>query len=151
MPHDLLQKLRRTTPVEWGDLLRAYAALLRAQVTVWTRPQGQLVSASAPGTTENSGGNHARARQLGHAVRRASRYSPARPSCLVRSVALIRLLERHGIHGGLLRIGVRPHDGKLLAHAWVEHDGEVLGDRPAHVRSFHPLADVDVLPGSRSR
>jgi len=151
MRQSLLRKLGRTTAVEWRDLLRAQAALLVAQVVVWTRPRGQLVSPSTQGTTKGSEGYDDRAGQLGHAVRRAARYGVFRPSCLVRSVALVRLLERSGIHGGRLCLGVRPAGGKLLAHAWVEYGTRVVGDWPAHVRNFQPLPNVDVLSGSRGQ
>lgn len=149
MPQGLLRKLQRTTAAECRDLLWAQAVLFQAQMMVWTRPRGRLVSASVGAAIEVSGASAARARQLGHAVRRAARYGVFRPSCLVRSVALMGMLERSGIHGGRLCIGVRPSDEKLLAHAWVEYGNQVLGDRPAHVRTFRPLANVDVLPGSR--
>ncbi|MBA3443364.1 MAG: lasso peptide biosynthesis B2 protein [Gemmatimonadales bacterium] len=137
--------------VEWRDLLLAQAILVQAQITVWTRPRGHLVAASYDTGIKDAETHDARAHQLGQAVRRAARFGVFRPSCLVRSVALINLLQRSGIPGGRLRIGVRPTGGKLLAHAWVEYGNRVLGDWPAHVRNFQPLMNVDVLPGSGAR
>jgi hypothetical protein len=42
-----------------------------------------------------------------------------RQGCLARSLALGRFLASHGIPA-IVRIGVEPDSGQLLAHAWVE-------------------------------
>lgn len=47
--------------------------------------------------------------------------------CLVRSMALSRMLARRGVVTEL-RIGVHTESGVLSAHAWVERDGRVLDD-----------------------
>ncbi|MFL6199434.1 MAG: lasso peptide biosynthesis B2 protein [Thermoanaerobaculia bacterium] len=47
--------------------------------------------------------------------------------CLPQSLALQALLRRQGLSAEL-RIGVRRADGKLQAHAWVEHAGSPLGE-----------------------
>ncbi|HVR38369.1 MAG TPA: lasso peptide biosynthesis B2 protein [Thermoanaerobaculia bacterium] len=70
---------------------------------------------------------HARAIELARAVDRVARHLPLRTSCLDRAVALWWLLVRNGA-GGALRIGVRREGDALAAHAWVEHEGEVLFD-----------------------
>ena len=76
------------------------------------------------------------ARQTAYALAVAVKYGPWRPKCLLRSLALARLLARRGIPFEL-RIGVPagqdaaqgadPAD--FEAHAWVEHNGIVLNDR----------------------
>ena len=73
------------------------------------------------------------------AVHRAARYGLFRPRCLTRALALQRLLARRGWPASL-HVGVRRDRGALLAHAWVELDGAVLGDSPEHVATFVPLA-----------
>ncbi len=60
-----------------------------------------------------------------------------RMTCLPRSLALCSLLRERG-HSAEVRIGVRHEAGKLLAHAWVELHGEVLGEK------LHP--DWRLLP-----
>ena len=55
-------------------------------------------------------------------VRAAVRHSIGHPSCLEESLALWWLLGRQGI-ASELRIGVRKHDEKFEAHAWVEREG----------------------------
>lgn len=128
------------------DAAGALLALARAQLRVWTRPSGRLITLRPPAA---EGGARAERPQLERAVRAASvaleravRRAPLRPSCLVRSLALADLLERRGVPGGLIRIGVRRHRGTLDAHAWVELDGRVVGDDPRRVRRFTPLGAV---------
>ena len=57
----------------------------------------------------------------------ADRHSPMRGTCLERSLALWWLLGRRGITTQL-RIGARKSEGKFEAHAWVERNGEVIGE-----------------------
>jgi len=52
---------------------------------------------------------------------------PTHPSCLIRSLVLLRLLARWGIDSTFV-IGVRLKDGSLAAHAWVEYQGIPLLD-----------------------
>jgi hypothetical protein len=57
----------------------------------------------------------------------AGRHSPMQGTCLERSLALWWLLGRRGITTEL-RIGARKSEGKFAAHAWVERNGEVIGE-----------------------
>lgn len=86
-----------------------------------------------------------RAQQLGLAVSRAGDYGVFRPLCLVRAVALHRMLEGHRIRGSRIRIGVRMRRGRFGAHAWVEYGGRVIGDDIDHVGSFAELAEVHLV------
>ena len=98
----------------------------------------------------------------------AARVLPWRPACLERSMALCFLLRRRG-DAAEVRIGVRKRDDvstawtdashavadadplakrppttpPIEAHAWVEVDGEVVGD-PADIHErFLPFGDAD--------
>jgi hypothetical protein len=142
----------RLTPAEWREFLRAYAALLIAQYLVWRRPVGQFVSMSYPSVDpadradlERYRANAAAGERLAEGIRRAARLNPFRPRCLVRSVALQRLLESHGITGSRICIGVRRRDGTLEAHAWVEYAGRILGDENAHVFTYTPVGDAQLV------
>jgi hypothetical protein len=42
-------------------------------------------------------------------------------------LVLQRLLREQGIEAQL-RIGVRTEGGRLMAHAWLEHEGRPLGE-----------------------
>lgn len=146
-----LRKLTRLSRGEQAELIQAQRALIQAQVLVWTRPVGRLVDTNAPPSvgpetpTVAPAGPPAR---LALAVKRAADHGVFRPACLVRSVALQRLLESNGIEGSRIRIGVRMQGGRFAAHAWVERDGVVLGDEARHVRQFAELTDVEVVPSS---
>jgi len=162
-----LRKLTRLSPREWADLLEAQLALLLAQFRVWTRPTGRLVSHSAesaspapatepvlpPAPVRVSPAPAARldppvlsrAEALALAVGRAAEFGVFRPLCLVRAVALNRVLERHGITGSRVRVGVRMRNGRFAAHAWVEYGDRVLGDNEAHVGSFVELSEVRLV------
>ena len=79
------------------------------------------------------------------AINRAAAYGLFRPLCLVRSVALSRMLEAGGMHGSRICVGVRRVRGRFAAHAWVEYRGQVLGDKEQHVSTFLPLDDLQLL------
>lgn len=53
---------------------------------------------------------------------------PRRGRCVRRSLVLGALLRRHR---PVLRIGVRKRNAALTAHAWVEIDGEPVGETAA--------------------
>ncbi|MGQ0641626.1 MAG: lasso peptide biosynthesis B2 protein [Gemmatimonadaceae bacterium] len=139
---------------EWRDLMRAQWALIVAQLFVRRRPAGSLTTraelfaparpASEPrqSPTKIAAG---RARGLGDSVRRAAKYGVFRPQCLVRSIALQRLLIADGIAGAVIRVGVRQSEAGMEAHAWVELAGEVIGDSLSHVREYAPLDDLSVV------
>lgn len=140
------------TAIAWAQL-----ELLRSQVIVWRRPIGRLI-AEPPTQQEQQLGRvkpatlDGRAERIASAVDRASRRGVFRPKCLVRSMALHRMLERSGINGSVIRIGVRRNGDELLAHAWVEHQGVILIDSPAAVAVFSRLTDArlaDHSPSSR--
>lgn len=69
------------------------------------------------------------------AVRAVARNSLGDKPCLVQALATKWLLARAGSES-TLRIGVRKGaDEELLAHAWLEHDGEiVIGGRSSTYR-----------------
>lgn len=68
-----------------------------------------------------------RAQAIAAMVKLGARRAPLRASCLRESLALWWLLRLEGIDSDL-RIGVRKESGRLQAHAWVEHLGQVLND-----------------------
>ncbi len=67
---------------------------------------------------------------------------PLRPTCLERSLVLWTLLRRRGISSRIC-IGVRQTDGKFFAHAWVEHDGNVLIDNSDVTQAYKVLIHVN--------
>ncbi len=146
MLRKLLRELRTLSVAEAMELATAQAGLLGAQFLVATRPLGRLVSSEVPRSplphSERAVGN---AMRLARSVNRAAAYGIFRPRCLVRAVALQRLLERRGIDGSRIRVGVRHANGQFAAHAWVEYGSLVLGDHEAHVSSFARVADIQLV------
>ncbi len=156
--HPTLRRLGRLvslTSIERADLFRAQWAILLARLELRTRATGALLRRRSedewnvgpcrdapfgcradPAGMLSRPAEAERARALELAVRRAATYGPVRTTCLLRAAALQRLLERAGIRGSRLRIGVRRADDLFAAHAWVELGELVLGDQPRHVRTF---------------
>jgi hypothetical protein len=148
-----LRRLARLSAREWLDLAEAQFELLVAQFIVATRRTGQLVSRAA---LDPFGDDHAaastaaphadlRPEQLALAIGRAAEHGVFRPLCLVRAVALKRMLDRHGYDGGIVKIGVRMNRGRFAAHAWVAYNSQILGDQEWHVRSFAELDEINVM------
>jgi transglutaminase superfamily protein len=147
-----LRRLARLSAREWLDLAEAQFELLVAQYIVATRRTGQLVSRAA---LDPFGDDHAaaasapgadpRPEQLALAIGRAAEHGVFRPLCLVRAVALKRVLDRHGYDGGIVKIGVRLNRGRFAAHAWVAYGSQILGDQEWHVKSFAELDEISVM------
>ncbi len=152
-----LGRVMSLTSGERTDLLRAQWAIMIARLELRTRARGSWVRRQAEDASDagaascrdapfNSGtnatgvlcrpGDADRARALEVAVRRAASYGPVRTTCLLRATALQQLLERDGITGSRLRVGVRRRDDHFAAHAWLELGELVLGDQLQHVRTF---------------
>lgn len=76
-------------------------------------------------------------RALSSAIRRVS------GTCLSNALAAQALLGRYG-HPSILRIGAALTDGNFTAHAWVEHDREVVvGGPESVVRQYTPFPQPD--------
>lgn len=146
-----LTKLMALGRVEFMDLLRAQWQLLVAAFLLRVVPRGRLLRREgelATAEVRPSPAVEASARRMALAVSRVAEHGPLlRPQCLVRAVALDRLLRSAGIEAGRIRIGVRLRSGGFEAHAWVELGELVLGDEEWHVRTFTPMTDMQtVLP-----
>jgi hypothetical protein len=140
----LARKLATLSARQWRDLLRAQWALIVAQLRLRTRANGALVErwtvdAERPPADRRQ---LQRAQEIGDAVRRVGLYGFARPQCLARSLAICELLQAERIPGAIIRVGVRPQEAQLAAHAWVEFAGEIIGDSRAHVRRFELMASA---------
>ena len=143
---NLFRKLARLDASEWRNLFAAQYAIVAAQFYVWFRKRGGLVSsvAAKPEETTPDGPVDPRVIALGKAVDRTASYGLVRAHCLVRSIALKRLLEDKGFPGAVIRVGVRPNNGGMQAHAWVEYNGTVIGDKERHVVQFDQLSGIDL-------
>ena len=112
-----------------GGYRRALAATQRAGISAL--PEGEQL---------------ARARDTAYALAVAVKFGPWWPKCLLRSLALGWYLGRQGIPFEL-RLGVpqgKTQVGAIdkpdfSAHAWVEHAGVVLNDKPDVASEFAPF------------
>lgn len=131
-------------PRGWWLLARTQWAILEAASIVRRTPRGELVErlASDVATGEARPEDRERVEAIGLAIDRVVQFGLGRPLCLVRSLALQRLLRRHGIPGSAIRVGVRICGGRFEAHAWVEWNGTVVGEDPGYVARFRPFSDL---------
>ncbi|MGH7459849.1 MAG: lasso peptide biosynthesis B2 protein [Longimicrobiales bacterium] len=139
-------RFQRITSSELRLLVEAQLTLLFCQLRKWWRPVGELISVESRQehrVVPRSELQHAA--QVAWAITRAARYGVFRPKCLVRSLALQKMLENRGLCGSELRIGVRLQNGVFSAHAWVELSGRVVGDSPQTVQQFTPTTDLRLV------
>lgn len=162
-------RLRRSIRLvrdHWRDLLAAQFAVLEAHRAVRScetgllsppSPEGEPADhgSSPPGGELVSAAQRTRAERLAWAVDVISRWGVARAECLVRALALSKLLRDRGLPAGRIRIGVRRGEREVEAHAWIEWAGGVLGDDPEAVASFRAFDRLDVMvragPGAKGR
>ena len=72
------------------------------------------------------------------ATERAAKWCYPRPLCLKKSYATALLLHVFGIRSKVV-IGVQQFP--LRGHAWVEIDGQVIGDDIQEIHMYHPLSE----------
>jgi hypothetical protein len=139
-------RLSRITARDVRLLTEAQWVLLACQLEKWRRPTGQLV-ARQTGTLPAADGtpDWSVVASVAWAVTRSARFGLFRPQCLVRSLAIRRMLVRRGIVTGSVQIGVRTENGAFQAHAWVELNGAVVGDTVQHVGTFTKVSDARLV------
>lgn len=144
-------KLWNLGPGGWRLLVQAHRALVAADALVRERPQGELIAGIARGYTPSASAvsRLPAAEEVALALDRVARFRRPRPLCLVRSIALHRLLERRGLSGSRISVGVRMNGRTFEAHAWVELDGRIVGDDPAYVTQFDALSDLTESSAAR--
>lgn len=108
------------------DLVLAQWAVLLAQLTVWIRPRAELLLMTSAAAGDDWEGNETRARALDLVVRRVTSFGILRPQCLVRALALHRLLTWAGVRGSRVRIGVRLTESGFSAHVRLERSRRQL-------------------------
>jgi hypothetical protein len=131
---------------EFGELLVAQAFLVGALWTVRRRPKGALLRPVDERSPARDSAGEDRLARLVIAVDRAARYGLFTPTCLVRAVALERMIVRAGVGPAVVRVGVLRGSDDFMAHAWIELAGRIIGDEPSRVARFTPLHDFSALP-----
>lgn len=140
----MVRRLLRLSWREWADVLAAQAVLLWARVAVALRPRGSLVRRADGRSADAPGEVPPRVHRLGTALRRAARHGVIRPPCLVRAVALTRLLRLRGYPGAQVRVGVRRDGERMIAHAWVVYRGVVVGEEEGSLTGLVELPEAEV-------
>jgi hypothetical protein len=143
-----LRQLGQLSAWQWRVLLQAPWVLLLTWRRLRSEGYRKTLEAVQPrrASTQGAEAQLALARDTARALAVAVRYGPWRPQCLLRSLSLGWFLGRRGI-AFEVKIGVpgggtaprSPIDPDFSAHAWVEHAGVVLNDRPdiaAEFRAF---------------
>jgi hypothetical protein len=73
------------------------------------------------------------------AVNTSSRYTPGLVKCLARALTTQTLMKSCG-YSPQLQIGViKADNGKLQAHAWIEHEGKVVIGNLSNLNTFVPM------------
>ncbi len=126
---------------------RAQWYLLGARLSLLLTPRGRLLAAvpAAEAGKAPGGDAMARSRRVALAVDRAAQYGLFSPTCLVRAIALERMLTREGVAGAVVRIGARQRAARPEMHAWIEVGGVVIGERPEVAGAFTPLHDFTAV------
>ena len=147
----LVRALRGKRWTELGDVAIAQAALLHAKSLLWLRPVGEFLDTGIEGSPRNGSSvgdvDWETVDRWGRAVTRAASLGVGNPQCLERALALSKLLERNGIAGHRVLIGVRWRDGAFIAHAWVELADRIIGDTESNTSTFAKLTGVRVAQG----
>lgn len=138
-----LHKFFRLPPGERFALVQAWALFLLITLALRALPFQQLrafcdnAGRKGPGKSMEVVPSVSRMAWL---VEIAGRMTPVTATCLKKALVLSWLLRKRGI-ASTLQIGVAHHDGVFAAHAWLEHNGQVvLGQQERD--GFAPLVPV---------
>jgi Transglutaminase-like superfamily len=128
----LVGKFMRLPADRQADLLRAVWHLARARVRHLIQPSHVLINpalspplqAAEPAPTSRF--DPLVAGKVAAAIETAAGHVPWRSDCLIQAMAATDWLKRLGFEPRL-KIGMkRSEAGEMLAHAWLELDGEVI-------------------------
>jgi hypothetical protein len=135
-----LRLARKLSLSDWQALLEAWWAMLVFYWYLrWVRYE-RLAKTGFPGLKEGSG-QLSVAQRLFRLIGWASRLHFLRMTCLVQSLALRWMLGRRGI-ASEIKIGAMKTQAGIHAHAWVEIEGEVVGDMGVADKSFSTFDTV---------
>jgi len=138
------RRLRRITLREVAGLAEAQATLIVYQLAKWWAPRGRLLDWTAP-SDPVARPDRSTIEIVGWSVTRAARYGLFRPKCLVRALAIRRMLQRRGIENAVVRVGVRRDSAAFEAHAWAEVGNIIVGDSAQHTATFTPVANARMV------
>jgi hypothetical protein len=144
MPDRLRNKIdaaMRLTREEWGLFLRAWWLLLLMDWELRRKPYLEVVKRKgwrAADRRQETGDWRGIIQPAVKMVGVAARNHVRPMTCLRQSLALQRLLWERGVDTEL-KFGVRKMEGELQAHAWLEWEGEPVGDMALTAGEFAVL------------
>jgi hypothetical protein len=123
-----LAKAARLSAGDWCVLLRAGALLPVARIAVRVLTFRGIRSwvQQRPLRSKHGRRRPASPERVAYLVDLAARYCLWKPTCLERSLTLYRLLRKMGVEARFV-VGTKVPPAGFAAHAWVEHNGRVLG------------------------
>jgi len=129
---------------EWADLIRVWWLLVGFDLALRTLPFPRVRRFAEKVRTvhreEDAWKTIENKQATMHIARRNHLYEMG---CLREALALQRTLGREGMKAEL-KIGVRKEGDQLEAHAWLEYEGEAIGEPGAIADQFLPLATVEL-------
>jgi hypothetical protein len=140
-PINKMDAVMSLTREEWGLFLRAWWLLLKIDWELKRRPYLEVAQGGRQKAGKSGQGGADRKREIARVVKMvgvAARNHVRPMTCLRQSLALQRLLWERGVEAEL-KFGVRKMEGELQAHAWLEWEGEPVGDMALTAGEFAVL------------
>lgn len=139
----LLRKARRARQLsvrDWWSLGRAVPLVVVVHLALRIAGYATVRRALDLGCrSRGAGPPREELERLSTVVDIAARNLPGAVRCLTRTLALYRMVRCAGA-ASEVRIGVRKgKENRVEAHAWLEVDGEILGDQPDVATEFAVL------------
>ena len=140
-----MKRLRKFNSLPSGDrllLISTFVLLGLVRLGLWLLPFGtwrRLIASVSQATHKRQEVGKTDQGKIVWAVNVASRYMPGGAKCLARALTAQVLMSQYG-YSPELRIGVaKGEGGQFEAHAWVEHQGQVVIGYLADLSRFTPL------------
>jgi hypothetical protein len=135
-----LRRFARLSSAERALLVQAGLLLIVIRLMLWLVPWRRAIIFIASMRVAPS--TRFSVDRLEWAVRTAAQVVP-RETCLTRALALRHFLSRGG-HPSIVQIGVATEPGgRFVAHAWVEHDDEILLSTTEDVARYTRFLTLD--------
>ena len=145
----LRQRVRTASDLSFGDwltLIQAWVLSLAIDLGLRWLPfrkvRGFVENAARPADRRRETEPTEAIERTAWLVQIAGRHHLYPMGCLRRTLALQWLLSRSGICADL-RIGVERSEAGLVAHAWLEYQGQPIGQLEGIEGHFLPLAAVE--------
>jgi hypothetical protein len=133
-----LQTARALSLDDWLTLAQAWLLLLITDWGLRVLPFPRVQAFAAPDLPREHRALLPTIQRLHRLIDLAARHHLYPMTCLRRALVLQRIARVRGADARV-RIGVRKDAGALQAHAWVECDGQIVGQPERVAEKFAPL------------